>query len=914
MTRDWRSVVRAHVPPLELEREPEILDELSQHLSDLYDEAIADGQPADEAFRIACTALPRERERLARDLVTARRSLPGLIADRWAAPLEPEPDLGFRFLRIFGKRNPTSLRRDIVYALKSLRRAPGYTLVTLLTLALGIGANSAIFAAVDTILLRPMPYAHADRLVVPLSVHAARGIDTSSVSYADYTDWREATDIFEAVALWRPITVDLTGPGQPERIRAVQVSPEYFRVMTMTPVLGRSLGPDDHKPDAPRVTVISHALWQRVFGGAKDVVGRTVRIGGLPSEIVGVLPPRVIWPEDTALFVPLPTRMVEDLMRRDNLVFYSVARLRDDVSLERGNALVSSIAARLERDHPESRKGWTNRLQPLREFMVPEEARRGLWVLLVAVGAVLLIGCANLAHLGLVRGLGRARELSVRIALGASRWRLVRELGIECLILAVAGAAAGSVLAIWMIQGLAAMAPDGTPFIEDLRMDVRVLAATIVVTCVAVIVAGLLPAITSSRVQPGPALKDGAPASGSSRRVLLLRHGLVVAEIAGAVLLLIGAALLLRSFWRLQHVDPGVDVDRVLSARLTLPRNRYTTDADSTAFFQGLVDRLAAAPGVESAAATSFVPVGGGGFGLGRVFLAEGRPEPPSAPDVSAQWNVITPDYFRTLGIPLLQGRAFSRDDRAASTPVVIVSQSFATRMFGQESAIGKRVRSWRDENVLREIVGIVGEVRYSGLGDRENLRQVYVPHTQDSWGLMNIVLRASTELPAGLESVVRRQVRAMDADMAVSNVATLNTIARESVAGERYLTMLISILAATALALGAIGIYGVVSHAVSARRRELGLRAALGASPRQLFGLVLGQASRLTAIGLVLGLAGAFAVSRLLQQLLYETKATDVAAYAVTISTIAIVAALATLGPARRAGRVDPLTALRSE
>ena len=915
MTRDWRSVVRAHVPPLELEREPEILDELSQHLSDLYDEAIADGQPADEAFRIACTALPRERERLARDLVTARRSLPGLIADRWTAPLEPEPDPGFRFLGIFGKRNPRSLRRDIVYALKSLRRAPGYTIVTLLTLALGIGANSAIFAAVDTILLRPMPYAHADRLVVPLSGHVARDIDTSSVSYADYTDWRQASDVFEAVALWRPITVDLTGAGQPERIRAVQVSADYFQVMTMTPVIGRTLVPDDHQPTAPRVTVISHAFWLRVFGGAQDVIGRTIRIAGLPVEIVGVLPPRMIWPEETALFVPLLPPEDQDVRtRRDNLVFFSVARLRDGVSLDRGNALLGAIAARLERDHPESRKGWTNRLQPIREFMVPEEARRGLWVLLVAVGAVLLIGCANLAHLGLVRGLGRARELSVRIALGASRGRLVRELGTECLILAVAGAAAGSVLAIWMIQGLAAMAPDGTPFIEDLRMDVRVLAATIVATCLAVIVAGLLPAITSSRIQPGPALKDGAPASGSSRRVLLLRHGLVVAEVAGAVLLLIGAALLLRSFWRLQHVDPGVDVDRVLSARLTLPGNKYATPADSAAFFQGLVDRLAAAPGVESAAATSFVPVGGGGFGLGRVFLAEGRPEPPAAPDVSAQWNVITPDYFRALGIPLLQGRAFSRDDRAASTPVVIVSHSFAARMFGTESAIGKRVRSWRDENVLREIVGVVGEVRYTGLGDRENLRQVYVPHTQNSWGLMNIVLRASTELPAGLEAVVRREVRAMDGDMAVSNVATLNTIARESVAGERYLTMLISMLAATALALGAIGIYGVVSHAVSARRREFGLRAALGASPRQLFGLILGQAARLTAIGLVLGLAGAFAVSRLLQQLLYETEATDLAAYAVTISTIAIVAALATLGPARRAGRVDPLTSLRNE
>ncbi|HYN08921.1 MAG TPA: ABC transporter permease [Vicinamibacterales bacterium] len=910
MTRDWRAVVRAHVPPLELEREPEILDELSQHLADLYDEAIADGRPADEAFAIACAALPEERERLARDLVTARRSLPGLIADRWSSPAN-DPPVGRRI----GAALVADLRRDVRYAIKSLRRAPGYTLVTLLTLALGIGANSAIFAAVDTILLRPMPYAHADRLVVPVSVNRSRGIDTGSVSFADYTDWHRETDVFEAVALWRPITVDLTGAGQPERIRAVQVSSDYFRVLTMTPVAGRTLGESDHVPKAPRVTVISNGLWRRLFGGAPDVVGRTIRIAGLPYEVVGVLPPRVVWPEEAALFVPLPALVDEDVRtRRDNLIFYSVARLRDSATLERGNALLSAIAARLERDFPESRNGWTNRLQPMREFMVPESSRRALWVLLVAVGAVLLIGCANLAHLGLVRGLSRARELSVRIALGASRWRLVRELGVECLVIGGAGAAAGWVLAVWMIQGLAAMAPDGTPFVEDLRMNVRVLGATVGVTLVAVMLAGVLPAIASSRIQPGPALKDGTPAAGSSRRIRLLRHSLVVAEIAGAVVLLIGAALLIRSFWRLQHVDPGVDVDHVLTARLTLPRTRYASSAESAAFFQNLVDRLAALPGVQSSGATSFVPIGGGGFGLGRVFLAEGRPEPPVGRDVSAQWNVITPDYFQAIGVPVLQGRSFTLDDRAKSTPVVIVSQSFATQMFGTENPLGKRIRSWRDENVLREIVGVVGEVRYTSLDEREISKQVYIPHSQDSWGLMNIVVRSAGDVPGSLEAALRREVRAVDADLAVSNVATLRTIAGESVANQRYMAMLLTILAGTALALGAIGIYGVVNYAVSTRRRELGLRAALGASPPQLAQLVLRQGLRLTAIGLALGLAGALAVSRGLQELLYETEPRDVLAYAITISTIAIVAILASVGPARRAGRVDPLTALRSQ
>jgi putative ABC transport system permease protein len=907
MTHDWRAVVRARIPPLELEQEPEILDELAQHLSDLYDEARASGRSDADALAIATAALPAERDRLARDLVSARRTLPALIVERWSA--EPPARNGGT-----GARWVLDLRRDVRYAVRTLLRSPGYTLVALLTLTLGIGANTAIFAAVDTVLLRPLPYVGSDRLVVPVSLNTARSIDNASVSYADYMDWSRETDIFEAVSLWRPLTLDMTGAGRPERIQAIQVSPEYFRVITVTPLAGRTLVPADHDAKAPRVTVISYGLWQRTFG-AGDVIGRKINVSGTPFEIVGVLPARLAWPDDGALFIPLRPSLLgqDERTRRDNLVFFSVARLRPGMAIERGDAALAVIASRLEQDFPESRKGWTNVLRPLRDYMVSPELRRALWVLLSAVGAVLLIGCANLAHLGLVRGLGRQREISVRVALGAGTWRLVRQLGVESLLLATAGGAAGVALAVWMVRGLKAIAPADTPFIGELAIDLRVLAATVAVTLVAVMLSGLLPAVASARVPLGAALKDGSPAAGSSRRIRLLRHALVVGEVAGAVVLLVAASLLIRSFWRVQHVNPGIDVDRVLTGRISLPRApRYATDAQSAAFFQGLIDRLAAAPGVESAGATSFVPVGGGGFGLGRVFLLEGWAEPPAGPEVGAQWNVVTPDYFRTMGIPLLRGRTFSTSDLSVTTPVAVVSRSFAAKMFGSADPIGKRVRSWRDENVHREVVGIVDEVRYTGLAERELRRQFYVPHTQNSWGLMNIVVRSAGGAPAALEATLRREVNAMDAELALSNVSALSGIARESVANERYTTLLVSLLAATALALGAIGIYGVISHAVSMRRRELGLRAALGAPPRHLYGLVLWQGLWLTAIGLGLGLGGAVAVSRLLEQILYETPSRDPLVYVATVVMIAAVAGLACLGPARRAANADPLTVLK--
>ena len=888
MIRDWRALVRSQLP--ELERDSSVLDELAQHLADLYVEAIADGRSDGEAFAIARAALLAERDHLAREVPQART---GLIA-----------------------RLMLDVRNDVVYGIRTLWRSSGYTTVVLLTLALGIGANSAIFAAVDIILLRPMPYAHADRLYVPMTVDLARNEAFSSVSFADYTDWRRESEVFEAVALWEAATTDVTGEGPPARVELAIVSVEYFNVVTVTPLAGRTFIPADHEEKAPRVTVLTHKLWQQRFAGSIDAVGKTIAISGVAHEVVGILPPRVVWPENVELFTPMrPARWNDDIKtRRDNLIFSSIALLRPGVDIERGNAVLRTIAARVAAAHPESRKDRSNRLEPLRTFMVPATARRALWVLLGAVAAVLLIGCANLAHLALVRGFDRSREFGVRVALGASRWRLARQLVVESLLLALIGAIAGLLLGAWMVKGLAIIAPDGIPFIDQLALDSRVVAVSILLTVLAVLVAALLPTMTSVGRQPSDALKEGTRTTGSSPRVRLMRHALIVAEVASAVVLLTGATLLVTSLWRLQQVDPGIDADRVLMARLSLPYNRYPDDKASAQFFENLIERLNATPEVAMSAATSFVPVGGGGFGLGRSFLREGAPEPPAAPDISAQWNVITPDYFGTIGIPVLRGRAFTAQDRADSVFVAIISRSFAEKMFGDEDPLGKRIRSWRDENRLREIVGIVDEVRYTGLREREVLRQVYVPHAQNSWGLMNVLVRSATERPGSLEGVLRRAVTALDPNLAISHVATLDAVARESIDGERYTTLLLSLLALTALALGAIGIYGVISHAVSTRSRELAVRAAVGASPRDLSSLVLGYSLRLTMIGLAIGVAGALAASRLLQTLLYETNVHDPAAYAVTIGTIALASAVAGLGPARRAGRIDPLATLKSE
>jgi putative ABC transport system permease protein len=502
--------------------------------------------------------------------------------------------------------------------------------------------------------------------------------------------------------------------------------------------------------------------------------------------------------------------------------------------------------------------------------------------------------------------------MGIRFALGASRGRVVRQLAFESVVIAACGTLAGLGLSAWMMQGIAAMAPEGTPFIDRLGLDARVAAAAAVFGALAVLIAGVMPALASSGIQLTPALKDGSAGSGSSRRTNLLRQGLVVAEVAIAVVLLASAALLLKSFDRVSGVAPGADVDRVLTARIALPGARYEDAAARSRFYERLTDRLAASPEVEAAAATSYVPVGGGGFGLGRVFLAEGWPAPPAGPDIAAQWNVITPDYFRALGIPVVRGRVFDERDTATGNPVIIVTSSFARRMFGDADPLGRRTKSWRDENVLREIVGVVSDVRYQGLLAEET-PLVYVPHTQNSWSGMAVVLRARHGAPGALAPLLRREVAALDGQLAVARVRTMEESARASVARERYTTMLVTILAAAALLLGALGIYGVLSYAVSLRRHELGLRIALGATGGDLSRLVLKSGLGLALIGLAIGAAGTYAVSRLLGALLYEVEPADPMAYAAAAATILAAATLACYLPARRAAKSDPLLALKS-
>jgi predicted permease len=758
-------------------------------------------------------------------------------------------------------------------------------------------------------------FPHADRLFVPVSENVGRNIRRANVTFADYEDWRREVSIFAEVALYRATAGDLSGDGEPERVRFAFVTERYFALVDVVPIAGRVLGAADFQVGAPTVAVIGERLWRRRFGGRPDIVGRTATLGGVAREIVGVLPERRVWPDESELWLPIAAAALDQdaRTRRDNMIFGGLARLRDDVSPDRANALVASIAERLAREQPASRQGWTNALVPLREFIVNPELARALYMLLGAVAGVLLIACANVANLTLVRGSGRSRELAVRLSLGASRRHLIQQLLIESVLLACIAAALGLALAVLMMNGLIAIAPVGTPFVEDIALNWRVVVAALAAGALAAIISGLIPAFSISSMHLTNALRDGSAGGGAAVRSARLRNVLVVAEIAAAVILVIGSALLVRSFAKLSRVDTGVAVDRVAMGRIAIPGSRYPTAERRAKFGSDIVAALESSADVETAALTSYAPAGGGGGQLGRVFLPEGRPEPPAGADVGAAWNVVTPHYFATLGIPIVSGRAFGETDTAKSTPVMIVSRSFARRMFGTEPALGRRVRSWRDENVLREIVGVVEDVKYTGPADRER-PLIYVPHTQDSPGGMVIVARSRSGNAGALTATIRRVVGSLDGQLAVAQLRTLSDAANASIASQRYATLLLSMLAAAALTLAALGIFGVTSYVFALRRRELGIRLALGASRGNLYALVFRHGFRLTATGLALGLAGGIGVAGWLRTLLFETAPSDPIAWVGMAVTVAVAATLACVLPARRAADADPKVALQAE
>ena len=697
----WKDEIRRRLAAANLDpaREAEIAQELEQHLEDRYAEMRALGRSDDEAARAAIDEL-REDIRM-RDELRRAVSAPAAVDPPGTQP------------RGSGFANAA---QDVRYAARMLRRSPAFTLVSVLTLALGIGGTVAIFSAVYTVLYRPMGVADGAQLVVPVSVNPARSQRRGSIPYADYADWREQRDVFEQVALFNPIQVDIAGGDTPERVEGVQVTEEYFPVMRVQPLLGRVLAPADHDAKAPRVVVISEGLWKRRFGADPAIAGQSMRLGGNVLTIAGVVPSGRLWPTTLDVWLPLRPSLLNDDVRtrRDNMIFLAIARLGPSVPLGQARARVAAIADRVAQQDPASRKGWSTDLIPLREYIVEPEIRLGMFVLLAGVGAVLLIACVNLASLLLVRGTERAREMAVRSALGASRLRLLRQMMTESLVLAFAGGAAGLLLARWLVQGLKAAATPDLPMIDTLTIDRTAAVVAAGITVGTAVLFGLLPALASSTFQPADALREGGRTAGAGRRTGRLRDALVIAQIALAIVLLTGAGLMLRSFVHLTRLDPGVDVERILVGRISLPGARYRQAGLSSQFFERLSTRSRPRRASRRPprrrtcrlAAVALVSVG--------CSCSRGSRNRLPATTTGRCGTSSPPTTSEPRASACVRGRAFDRTDREDSRPVMIINETMARRVFGSDDPIGRKLRSWRDENVLREIVGVVSDVRYS--------------------------------------------------------------------------------------------------------------------------------------------------------------------------------------------------------
>lgn len=806
------------------------------------------------------------------------------------------------------------LIQDIRFGARMLYKHPAFTVVAVFALALGISANTAIFSVVNAILLRTLPYKEPERIVVPVSVNVGRDTKRGSITYADYLDWRAETDVFENVALFSSQPVDLTGSGEPEQVTVAGVTEEYFPLMGVEPAVGRTFSDDDYRPNAQRVFVISYKLWQNRYGSNPEIIGQNIYLNGRPYPVIGVMPKDSQWPANFDLWGPLAVgpNPSPDLTRRDNMIFRAVARLKPGVSVEQANAVMEGIAQRVAQEEPVIRKGWSNRAIPLSDYIVEDDLHLALYVLLGAVGFVLLIACVNVANLLLARAASREREIAIRLALGSGRLRLIRQLLTESLLLSFIGGGLGFLLAFWGVDLLKAIAPADIPRVTEIGIDLRVLVFTITLSVLTAIVFGLIPAIQASKSDLNESLKEGGRSATGGVRGRRIRSLLVVSEVVLSIVLLVGAGLLVRSFLQLQKVDPGFNTGNLVTMTINCPSVRYPDSAKVIDFYQRLSDRVAETPGVEAAAVSSALPLGGGGFYLGRVFLIEGHPEPPAGPDTPAQWNVISPGYFETTGIKLIRGRPFDERDTTDGNKVIIINETMARRMFGDEDPLGKRIRSWRDENLLREIVGIVQDVRYYGRED-ELRGLVYVPHTQNSWRSMTLTARVLNN-PENFIGAIRDQIWSVDKDLAIANPKTMTRILDESVAPRRFNTLLLALFAIVALILSVVGIYSVLSYTVAQRAHEVGIRMALGARTNDVIRMILLQGLSLTVIGVAIGLGAAFALMRVMSSLLYEVSETDPLTF-VSVSILLIaVSIVACYIPARRATKVDPISALRYE
>ncbi len=808
------------------------------------------------------------------------------------------------------KRWEDEMIQDLRFGVRMLLRHKGLTFVTVLSLAFGIGANTAIFSVVNAVVLRPLPFREPERLVRIWQDKPVAGLRQMPVSAGNVTVWRNQAKSFEGVAAFYQMASVFTGESEPEQVPGARVSVEFFPVLGLQPMLGRNFTPEEDQPGANRVVLLSHSFWQRRFGGDPGVLGRTITMDHKNSAtVIGVMPAEVSYPGKSEFWQLLA---LKDRNRHGMRHLSVIARRKPGVTVAQAEAEVKLIHEGLQKQFPDDYKEWGVEVVALHESVVGN-VRRALFVLFGAVGFVLLIACANVANLLLARAAARQKELAVRAALGAGRFRLIRQMLTESALLAALGSAAGLLLAVLGVRTLLALDPPGVPRLAQVGIDGRVLVFTLVATVVVGLLFGLAPALQLSKPDLNRTLKEGAAQAARGRQRFRgqgLRGFLVVTQTALALVLLVGAGLLLKSFIKLRQVELGFDPTHAVSLTIAPAFNRFAEKQRTNEYYRRMIESLAAAPGVTAVGAVTGAPLSGAY--MSDAILIAGRPAPEPAEKQRAYLSVISPDYFRAAGTPLKQGRSLTDDDREGSPRVALVNEALARRYFPDANLMGQRISLRGEPDKPYEIVGVVADLKQFGI-DKEVQPIFYVSYWQREMAFMNLVVRSTGE-PSALIPALRNRIRTVDPYAPIVRVRTLEETVGEAVAQPRFYTLLLTIFSAIALLLAVIGLYGVMSYAVSQRTHEIGIRMAVGAQPGDVLRLFLRQGIALVGIGLALGLGGALALTRVLTSLLFDVRETDPLTFASVALLLAGVALLACWIPARRAAKVDPMIALRHE
>lgn len=800
-----------------------------------------------------------------------------------------------------------TISQDVRYGVRMMLKKPGFTAIAVITLALGIGANTAVFSVVNGVLLRPLPYKNVETILTVWQQNSKTGEKEDGASPANVLDWGERNEVFERLAAAEPYSHRLSGSGDPESFRSWLVSDGFFEILGVGALQGRTFLPDEYKDGNERVVVIGERFWRGRFGGDPGIIGQSLQLNGQPHTVVGVMPSAFEFPSGRVMWAP---RIVRDRDKQDRGSGYIkvIARVKPGVTREQAQQGMESLQSRLAEEYPEDKERGVV-VVPLAEQMVAQ-ARPALLLLLGAAGLVLLIACANVANLLLARGAWRQKEFAIRAALGAARSRLIRQLITESVLLGFLGGAGGILTAWWCIDLVLAFIPASLPRNTEISFDERVLMFSLAVSLLTAFIFGLAPSLQFSKPILQESLKEGRRAGGGGSFNHRLRNLLVVSEIALALTLLIGAGLLVRSFVRILQVDPGFSAANALSLEVHVWGSRRTAQ-QRAAFFEETIDRIAVLPGVEAAGAVSALPFHDNSIDINGTFSVEGRPA--TAQEPTSFLTVTTGDYFTAMAIPLRSGRLFTRSDREGSQPVALIGETTARRFWPDEDPVGKKIKlAFLGQPKIREIIGVVGDARHTGL-DSNPRTEIFLPHLQEPYGSMTYVIRTARE-SATLLQAVKNEVWAVNKDLPFASIATIDELVSRSLGERRFNLLLLGSFAVIALTLASIGIYGVMSFSISRRTHEFGVRMALGAQTVDVITLVLREGMILTMIGVAVGLAASLALTRLLSSLLFGVTATDPVTFVVISLVLAGVALTACFVPARRATKVDPMIALRYE